>query len=254
MRTLFLLTILLAPLPARAELSPRQIIDEVLKSDPWGMMGANITARALVKDQVGSKRELAFTGRSHRYKPGLSRGLVRFAAPADIKGVGFLQIQKKDGDDERHLFLPELKKSRRISGKMRGNAFMGTDFNYADMDRRDLREASAVNKGEEAYGKFPCHHLDVTPTGTDAQYARIEVWVRKDNYVPLKTLMFNKAGVLVKTLTTQEVQRKKGRWFITKSLMTNHAERRTTELFLEAIEPVDEAPDDDFTLRKLETL
>ncbi len=254
MRSLVALALLLAPSGALADPSAREILDKVLESDSFGLSSADVRARAVVKDDLGSKRELSFSGRSRKYAPRLSRSILRFSAPADINGVGFLQLQKKDGDDDRHLFLPELKKSRRISGKMRGNAFMGTDFNYADLDRRDMRDASATSKPDENLGKFACHHLDVQPTGADAVYARLEVWVRKDNMVPLKTLMFNKAGVLLKTLQTQELKRIKGRWFITKSLMTNHAERRTSELSLEEITPREDAIDEEFTVRNLEKI
>ena len=254
MRPLLILALLLAPSGALADPSPREILDKVLESDSFGLSSADVRARALVKDDLGSKRELAFSGRSRKYAPKLSRSLLRFSTPADINGVGFLQLQKKDGDDDRHLFLPELKKSRRISGKMRGNAFMGTDFNYADLDRRDMRDANATSKPDENVGKFACHHLEVHPTGADAVYARLEIWVRKDNMVPLKTLMFNKAGVQLKTLQTQELKRIKGRWFITKSLMTNHAERRTTELSLEEITPREDPIEEEFTVRNLEKI
>ncbi len=247
--------LLLVPSAALGQsLSAREILDKVLESDSFGLSSADVRARAVAKDELGSQRELSFTAKSRKYAPRLSRSLLRFTSPADIKGVGFLQLQKKDGDDDRHLFLPELKKSRRISGKMRGNAFMGTDFNYADLDRRDMRDASATAKAGENLGKLACHHLDVQPTGGDAVYARLEIWVRKDNLVPLKTLMFNKAGVLLKTLQTQELKRIKGRWFITRSLMTNHAEHRTTELTLEEITPRDDADDEAFTVRNLEKI
>src|SRR5262249_20734167 len=154
-----------------------------------------------------------------------------------IAGVGFLQIQKKDGDDERFLFLPELKRSRRIAGASRSQSFMGTDFSYADLDRRDFRDSSSVIKGEESVGKFPCLRIAVTAKGAEAQYARVDLWVRKDNFVPLKWQSYNKAGVLLKTFAAQEVKRVNGRWFITRSLMTNHQDSRSTELILDKVSP-----------------
>ena len=246
-----LLIALHRPVTAAAPISAEEIIRQILNTDAWGLGEAEVSARAIIKDDRGSRRELAFTTRSRRHAPPLTKSLVRFRAPADIAGVGFLQIQKAD-DDDRHLFLPELGKARRIAGNTRGSAFMGTDFTYADLDRRDLREGTAVLKGEEALGKFPCYHLELVPKRSDSPYARLEIWVRTDNFVPLKTVMYNRAGVLLKTLMTQELRRIEGRWFLTRSLMTDHSAGRTTELILDSVQPKTDVPDDEFTVRNLE--
>lgn len=233
--------------PAAAE-----IIRKMLDTDTWGLGEAEVSARAIIKDDRGGQRELAFSARSRRHAPPLTKSLVRFRAPADLAGVGFLQIQKAEDDDDRYLFLPELGKARRIAGNTRGSAFMGTDFTYADLDRRDLREGTAVLKGQEDVGKFPCFRLEVTPKRADSPYARLEIWVRSDNFVPLKTLMYNRAGVLLKTLVTLELRRIEGRWFLTRSRMTDHAAGRTTELLLDNITPKSDIPDEEFTVRNLE--
>lgn len=238
---------------AAGETAP-QIIERVLEADPWGLSGAVVTAHATVRDGSGSTRELAFHGESRRYDGPLSKSLVRVTAPADLAGVGLLQIQRRSGDDERFLFLPDLSRARRIAGGARQGAFVGTDFSYADLDRRDLRQSTSRLVGEEKLGAYDTFHLDVTPTAADAQYARIEVWVRKEGYVPLKSIMYARSGTVLKTLTTGEVRRIGGRWFITRSRMENAADHRSTELVLEAVSPSDAIPDDEFTVRNLEKL
>jgi outer membrane lipoprotein-sorting protein len=235
-------------------MSAQQVIDKVLESDPWGLSGAEVTAHAVLKDKRGATSELAFSARSKRYDPPLSKSLVRFSAPADLAGAGFLQVQKRGDDDDRYLFMPDLKKSRRISGNLRASAFMGTDFSFADLDRRDLREAEATLLADENVGKFPCFHLEVRPKRGDSQYSRAELWVRKDSFLPLKWTMYDKAKVLLKTLTADEVRRVNGHWFITKSHMVNHLENHRTDMFLEQVKPRDDIPDDDFTVRMLEKI
>jgi len=238
--------------PADEVPPPAEILKQVLNTDAWGLGDATVSARAIIKDGRGSARELTFNGRSRRYAPPLTKSLIRFSAPADVAGVGFLQIQKADEDDDRYLFLPELGKSRRVAGNTRSSSFMGTDFSYADLDRRDLREGTAISKGVEQIGKFACYHLEVTPKRADSPYAKVELWVRSDNFVPLRTLMWNRAGVLLKTLVAQELRRVDGHWFLTKSLMTNHADGRTTELVLDDIQAKVQVADDEFTVRTLE--
>jgi hypothetical protein len=236
------------------ELTDRQIIDRVLNEDPFGLGGAIVEARAVLKDKRGATSQLSFKARSLRYDAPFAKSLVRFTAPADLAGAGFLQIQNRAGDDDRYLFLPELKRSRRISGDLRGSSFMGTDFSYADFDRRDLRESAPTRKPDEELAKASCFVLDLATQRTDSPYSKITVWVRKDNYLPVKMTMFDRAGVLVKTLTALEVKRIQGHWYITRARMQDHIQAHSTEMVLDQITPVEDIPDDELTVRALEKL
>jgi outer membrane lipoprotein-sorting protein len=229
------------------------LVQRVLESDPWGLSGATIKANITLTDRNGKQRKLAFVARSRRYDSPFSKWIIRFTAPADLAGAGFLQVQSRTSDDDRYLFLPELKRSRRISGSLRSNSFMGTDFSFADLDRRDLREGTATLRAEEPVGNFPCHKFDVAPTRADSPYSRIELWIRKDSYLPLKMVLFDKSNVVLKEFRALEVRRVTGQWFVTKSKMTNVRDNHVTDLELEQI-LVEEVPDDAFTVRELEKL
>jgi hypothetical protein len=247
-------SLLLLTAGASSTPSAQAIVSSVLEADSFGMSGATVTARLLLKDKAGTVKELAFAGRSVRYDPPFAKTMIRFKAPADLAGAGFLQIQNRAGDDDRFLFLPELNRSRRISGSLRSSSFMGTDFSFADLDRRDFREGNATSKPDEEIGKFACYRVDVTTKRSDSPYSRIEAWIRKDNYLPLKLQMYDRSNVLVKTFTVQEVRRVEGHWFITKSRMLDHAHAHTTDLLLDSVAPLTTAADDEFTVRNLEKL
>jgi hypothetical protein len=231
-----------------------EICRKVLDSDPWGLGDAEVTARAVVRDESGRTRQLAFRAVSLRYAPPLAKSLVRFSAPADLAGVGFLLIQKAEGDDERWLYLPDLGRSRRIGGDTRGGAFMGTDFSYADLDRRELRYGASTLRGEEPVDGTACWKVEVTPKQKDSPYARVELWARKDDLVPVQWMMYAASGAHLKTLAALEVKSIDGRWFITKSRMTNLAQHRTTELFLDEVRTHPQVREDEFTVRSLEKL
>lgn len=235
-----------------ASLSAGQIVAKVAEADPWGLGGAAVNAKAVVTEKTGKARSLVFEAKSRRYAPPLGKSLITFQAPADVAGMKFLQIQNANSDDERFLYTPDLKRSRRIAGSNRSDAFMGTDFSYADLDGRDLRTSDAVLLADEPLGKFDCFHLSATPKNGDAVYSKIELWVRKDNYVPLKWVMFDKKAQPVKTLVSKEIQRHGGHWFITGSRMTDNTTGRTTELTLEKIDLRDDIPLDSFSVRAIE--
>jgi hypothetical protein len=237
------------PAPAASE-----VILKMLEGDFFGMGNAEVTARVTLTDKQGAASVLNFVSHATRYAPLLSKSIVRFSAPPDLQGAGFLQIQKQDGDDERHLFLPEIKKSRQISGSLRSTAFMGTDFSYADLDQRDIRTGAATFLNEETIGKYPCYHIQIIPKPGTSQYSRIVVWIRKDNFASLKTELYDHSNVLLKIMTTKELKRIGERWFISKLMLVNQRESHTTELVLETIVPRTDYPEDEFTIRNLERL
>lgn len=233
---------------ASAQMSANEIVTKVLDSDPWGLAGAEVHARAIVtKDS--KTRELAFDAKSRRNQTQhTSKAMINFTAPADIAGSRFLQIQNVSDDDERHLYTPDLKRARRVAAGSRSDSFMGTNFSYADMDRKDMRDGTATMKADETFGKHDCYHIEIVPKSQDI-YTKIEVWVAKDNFVPLKSVSTTKSGN-VKTLIAKEVQKRNGRYFMTISRMTDNT--GTTELRLEDIKPNDDVPQESFTVRALE--
>jgi hypothetical protein len=239
---------------ADSPLGASDIVDRVLESDPWGLSGANVTAHATLTDKRGATSDMTFVAKSKRYAPLLSKSIVHFSHPPDLAGAGFLQIQKRDGDDDRYLFLPDLKRSRRISGNLRANSFMGTDFSFADLDRHDLRYSDSRLDAEESVSQWPCYVIDVRPKADDAQYSHVQMWIRKDNFLPLRMKMFDKSGTLSKMLETLEVRRVKGQWFISKSRMRDTQHEHTTELVLDNIDVTTNVSDDEFTVRALEKL
>ena len=247
--------IALSPTPTRADakkLEADEIVQRVVEADPLGLSGAEINARVTVTEKSGKTRALAFEAKSRRHAPPLAKSLIVFNAPADVAGMKFLQIQNKDVDDERFLYTPELRRSRRIAGTTRGESFMGTDFSYADLDARDLRNSKSKLLPDETVGKLDCHRLEVQPKSADSVYGKIDLWVRKDNFVPVKWVMFDKRGSAVKTLVAREMQRLHGRWFITSSRMTDQASGRATDLVFEKIERKEEIPEASFSVRAIE--
>lgn len=235
------------------DLSGDEIIKKAMSTDPLGgATGAETSVRMLLSDKSGAKSELLFAAESMQYAPPYSKSLIRFSAPSDLAGAAFLQIQKKDGDDERYLFLPELKRSRRIAGNLRSGAFMGTDFSFADLDRRDLRESTAKLKGKETIGKTSCYVVDVVPKSDQSSYSHVELWVREDNFLALRMKMYDRSNVLLKTFEALETRRVSGSWFVSKARMLNHQQKHSTELSIEKIAVKESFPDEDFSVRALE--
>lgn len=230
----------------------KQVIEKVLEHDFWGLSGAEVAAQALVKDKGGGTRNYVFSAISRKYQKYLTKSMVRFRGPPDLAGAGFLQIQKEAGDDERYIYLPDLRRSRRVAANQRSQAFMGTDFNFADMDRRDLREGKYQAGPDKKMAQFDCYQVVVQPLRKDSPYSKVEMVVRKKDYVPLELKMFDKAGIHLKTLTVLQIKTISGKPYITKSQMSNRRDQHSTVLVLNKIRPRDDIPDTEFTANKLQ--
>ncbi len=235
-------------------MSGDDIIKKVVDADPYGLSNAQVSIRMLLKGKTGSTSELHLSSQGYRYDPPRSKVLARFSAPPDLAGAAFLQIQKASGDDERHLFLPEIKKARRIGGNLRSNAFMGTDFSYADMDLRDLRESSAKLLGEETMGKFSVYHIEVSPRETEAVYSKMELWVDKATFFAIELIGYDKAGAKWKSLKVKEVAASGAHRYVKHAEMTDEKSAHTTKLIVEKINFGSPPPDSEFTVRNLEKL
>jgi hypothetical protein len=242
-----------APVAADPALTARQIIDKVVDGDPFGMIDSQLVGRAVLHDNKNNERILEFHMDRLRYKTGLSKTLTRFSKPADMAGVGFLQTMRDDGDDDRYLYLPDLKKSRRIAGAMRNNSFVGTDFSFADLDLRDLRESKPTLVSTDTIGKYKYYKLEVVPTREDSQYSKFEMWVRTDNFLVFKWEMYDKSKTLLKTYQASEMKRVDGHWYDSKGRIENHKEKHTTDLYLDEMRS--KAPaDSEFSVGNLEKL
>ena len=245
-------TVLCLSLTAQADdARATQLLERWLTSDPFGFNSADVVAVITLADKAGKKRQLAFSSKAKRYDPPYAKSIVRFSAPADMAGAAFLQVQNRSGDDDRFLFLPELKRARRIAGGLRTGAFMGTDLSYADLDQRDFRQAKATYRREENIAKWACDVIDIVPT-EGSQYSHVEVWLRKDNGMPMRFRMYDKQNALFKTFEALEFKRVSGQWFVSRSRVTNEQSKHSTEVQLEQINLSTHAADDAFTVRALE--
>ena len=119
--------------------------------------------------------------------------LIRFTAPADINGTAFLTLEKNGSSNtEQHLYLPALKRTRRIVTSQKARSFVNSDFTYEDMQRHPVEEWDYALDGTETIAGHVCYILISTPKpGTDSKYGKLVSWIEKENFIPLKTYFFD---------------------------------------------------------------
>jgi hypothetical protein len=166
-------------------------------------------------NRSGNKKERTLNIYSYRQEDGLSKGLIKFTEPADIRGVGLLTWeQAADQEDDQWIYIPAAKRVKRIAAGGKKNAFMGTDFAFEDMrpERLDAHEYK-LTKSESVDG-HDCYVIEAVPS-TDKEkkesgYGKRIFWIRKDILITVKTEFYDNRDRLVKSGTSSEIEALEG--------------------------------------------
>ncbi len=163
------------------------------------------------------------------------KSIMFFLSPADVKGTGFLtwDYDNPDKDDDRWLYLPAMKKTRRISGtSAKKDYFMGTDFTYDDMGSRNVDEDTHKLLREENLDNYDCWVIESKSKDPKDMYSKKVSRIRKDCLFARKVEFYDKMGNLLKTLTISDIEKIDGFWTAQKMHIINHQTNHQTILLM----------------------
>lgn len=168
-------------------------------------------------------------------KQGKDKSYLLFLEPSDVKNTAFLTITQDNRDDDMWLYLPALRKVRRISSSSKHNNFMGSDFTYDDMGDRDINDYTYEfierETTEQGYSVYLIEGTAKDPRETG--YSKLRFWIRKDIHLPVKIEYYDQRGDLLKVQTNEEFKQVKDYWLTghieMKNVQTDHATRLTME-------------------------
>ena len=207
--------------------------------------------RMILRDKRGRKRERAMTNAVKDFG-NLSKNLIRFTSPASIENTGFLTWENEDRDDDQFLYLPALKRVRRIVSKQKSNRFVNTDYTYEDMQKRKVEKDHHKLLRSESVKKYDCWVLESTPKDSkDSQYGKRISWIVKDRFIAVKT-EFYKKNKLVKVFTAHKIKKIDGIDTVMESEMHDLKRKHRTFMKTDAIQYNKGIPDKVFTRRYLE--
>jgi len=146
-----------------------------------------------------------WTARQARKKlPDGNRILTVLLEPDDVKGVAFLIWEQKDAPDEQWLYLPAVRRVRKLVPVSAYESFLGTDFTFADLGFVNLRGRKFSLLGEETVAGAPAYKVQEIVAGPVFYYSRIVTWVAKDSMLPLRRDYYDAANQLWKTELYQD--------------------------------------------------
>lgn len=188
--------------------------------------------------------------------------LLFFLEPADVRGTGFLTYDYDDAakDDDQWLYLPALKKSKRIASNDKSGSFMGSDFTYSDMTSRELSDYDFKLVKEMDVGGAKVWVIESTPRTQkvidETGYAKSLLLIRQDNYVLIRAVHYETKGGRVKFLDIPKLERIDGIWQALEMQMTSKQGNDTihkTILRFHDVKFNQKLQDDLFTQRRLES-
>ena len=228
--------------------------EELARSVHDRYVGEDMTSHQIMK-LIPAKgqprvRELDIAGADRN---GLRRSLLRFTAPADIKDTGFLTLEDGKGDTEQFLYLPALKRTRRIVAGQKSRSFVNTDFTYEDMERRPVEDSEHVITREESLNGVDCWILESRPKpASESQYTLIRGWVAKEMLLPLKVEFFTGGKEPVKRYAVLQLENIQDIWTETMVSMEDLESGHKTVLETSNIKYNTGIKDSAFTVQTLE--
>ncbi len=248
------------PLSLAAQPSARDIMQKVKDRDDGNnvVMDMNMT----LIDADGDTRERLIRS-FRRDDPAASKNtqsIMFFLGPANVKDTGFLTYDYDDGDrdDDQWLYLPALKKVKRIAAADKSGSFMGSDFTYADMSSPDLDDYDYELMKETVVDGHPVWQILSTPRNSEeierTGYSKSVVFVRQDNLVVVRAVNWLAKGGRLKFMEVRKLEQIDGIWTPLEMVMTTKKGKQTEHasvLRWEGVKYNQPLEDELFTQRRL---
>jgi len=232
---LFLLVAVLVSLPALAsaqtEPTALEVMQKVYNRPTGNDMKATLTMTLINSNGDERVREIKQYIKDFG---DVEKKIMFFVRPADVRNTSFMNWSYDDPnrDDDQWIYLPALKRVKRISSDSKGDYFMGSDFTYDDLGDRKPEEDTHKILREETLNGEHCYVIESIPKDEDYMYSRTVTWIVKDKWIGLKKEFYDEDGDYLKTLEIKKYEKIKGYWIITETEMHNVQKNHTTRMTL----------------------
>lgn len=204
----FVITSLLAltlTTPAFADpLTANQIIDRSLDHNAIGFDAGSAQLTLKVEDAKGATRERSIDVKSKKIND-VGHTLVTLTAPQEVRGQAFLFVDRA-GEDDVWMYLPAFKVTRRVEGGQKNGAFLGSHFTYADLESRDLDDATYEKLPDEKIGKDDVYVVKATPKpGSTSSWSSVVSYIRQSDFMPLRVRFYDGSGKVDRTIFIEKL-------------------------------------------------
>tara|TARA_B100000959_G_C14948909_1_gene611036 strand:+ start:80 stop:874 length:795 start_codon:yes stop_codon:yes gene_type:complete len=186
----------------------------------------------ILRNKHGQESKRRIRIRTLEVKGDGDKSMTIFDTPRDVKGTAFLNFTHKVGDDDQWLYLPALKRVKRISSRNKSGSFMGSEFAYEDISSQEVEKYTYKWLRDEVYDGQKCFVVEYYPVDKkNSGYTRQVTWLDKDEYRVLKVEYFDRKKSHLKTLTSTGYQKYLDKyWRANEMFMVNLQTGKSTKL------------------------
>ena len=227
-------------------LSKRILVSMAMVANVWAISNLELAQKsdAVMSGYEDAKSEMVMTlvnanGQERQRtmksmvleKEGGDKSLMEFLTPADVKGTKFLSYEHADKDDDQWLYLPALKRVKRIASKNKTGSFMGSEFSYEDLSAFNIDKYNYSGDAQEVVvdGK-KMYKSERTPNTKNSGYTKNVAWTTQDTLLTQKVDYYDRKKELLKTATFENYKKIDGVWRVGKITMINHQNDKKTIL------------------------
>lgn len=157
--------------------------------------------------------------------------MIIFDQPRDVQGTALLTFSHKTDPDDQWLYLPALKRVKRIASRNKSGPFMGSEFAYEDLASQEVEKYSYRYLGDESLDGAPTFLLERDPVDENSGYTRQLAWIDQAEYRPMKIEYYDRKNSLLKTLEFRGYKQYLERyWRAEEMYMENHQTGKSTLL------------------------
>ncbi|MDH3729006.1 MAG: outer membrane lipoprotein-sorting protein [Myxococcales bacterium] len=197
-----------------------------------------------------SKREMEI--RTLEVKGDGDKSLTVFHSPRDVRGTALLTFSHGVKPDDQWLYLPALRRVKRIASNNKSGPFMGSEFAYEDLSSQEVEKYTYKYIKDDEVAGVACFLIERYPVDKDSGYTKQQLWLDKDEYRARKIDYYDRKGQLLKTFTPSDYEKFLGKyWRAHKMMMVNHQNGKSTELIWSNFKFKNGLKDNDFTRTRL---
>jgi outer membrane lipoprotein-sorting protein len=242
------ITFVSIPIKGQEKLTGKQIIEKVYYRETGTDMKAELTMTLINSRNNERVREIQQFSKDFGKE---EKKIMFFISPADVRNTSFMtwSYDEEGRDDDQWIYLPALRKVKRISSDSKSDYFMGSDFTYDDLgDRHPSEDTHKLIREEKLKGE-DTYVVESIPKEKEYMYSRTVTWISKDKWIGLKKEFYDEDGEHLKTLSVDKFDKISGYWIVLKSKMHNLQKDHRTIMELKNVKIDTGVPDNTFTER-----
>ena len=249
---------LMAPVVhAQSDMSGREIIEKVNARFDGDQLTRNFTI------ELTDRRDVTRTEKTTGYRKYFGdekRTVIFYTEPTNVRGTGFLTFDypNPDIDDDQWLYLPALRKVRRISASDRGDYFLGTDLTYEEIKKEgkyEIEDYTYKTLGQDRVDGHEVIKVELTPideeTAKELGYSKMVSYIDPEIWMARKVEFWDTNGNDLKTLENRKIEKIDDIWTVTEIFIKNHKTNHQTRMTFYDVDYEATVDDDVFTQQRL---